>query len=72
MICSVVAMKKVIHRFCSGIFCFVCCSGKAVCRFNSLVVCHFALVKLFDICALKRGSPLYKLLGAWLIPIEAI
>ena len=44
MICSVVAMKKVIHRFCSGIFCFVFCYGKAVSRFNSVVVCHFALV----------------------------
>ena len=49
MICSVVAMKKVIHRFCSGIFCFVFNSEKAVCRFNSIVVCHFALVKMFDV-----------------------
>ena len=53
MICSVVAMKKVIHRFCSGIFCFVFCYGKAVCRFNSVVVCDFVLVKLLDIYALK-------------------
>ena len=34
------------------LFCFFVL-GKPCVVFNSVVVCHFALVKLFDVCALK-------------------